>query len=79
MAKQGTWYCPTLAPYYGDWAPAFVIDHYDLKAEDPGLLGRSRWHFARYRIARLGEALERGWTERAVELAASLPSVLAGL
>jgi imidazolonepropionase-like amidohydrolase len=21
MAKQGTWYCPTLAPYYGDWAP----------------------------------------------------------
>jgi imidazolonepropionase-like amidohydrolase len=21
MAKQGTWYCPTLAPYYADWAP----------------------------------------------------------
>jgi imidazolonepropionase-like amidohydrolase len=21
MAQQGTWYCPTLAPYYGDWAP----------------------------------------------------------
>jgi imidazolonepropionase-like amidohydrolase len=21
MARQGTWYCPTLAPYYGDWAP----------------------------------------------------------
>jgi imidazolonepropionase-like amidohydrolase len=21
MAKQETWYCPTLAPYYGDWAP----------------------------------------------------------
>jgi len=21
MTKQGTWYCPTLAPYYGDWAP----------------------------------------------------------
>lgn len=21
MAKQGTWYCPTLSPYYGDWAP----------------------------------------------------------
>src|SRR3989442_4467302 len=20
MAKQGTWYCPTLAPYYHDWA-----------------------------------------------------------
>src|SRR6266576_994324 len=22
MVKQGTWYCPTLSPYYGDWAPA---------------------------------------------------------
>src|ERR1700690_510489 len=22
MLKQGTWLCPTLAPYYGDWAPA---------------------------------------------------------
>jgi imidazolonepropionase-like amidohydrolase len=22
MVKQGTWYCPTLAVYYGDWAPA---------------------------------------------------------
>src|SRR6266481_402401 len=21
MIKQGTWYCPTIAPYYGDWAP----------------------------------------------------------
>ncbi len=21
MAKKGTWYCPTLSPYYGDWAP----------------------------------------------------------
>jgi imidazolonepropionase-like amidohydrolase len=21
MVKQGTWYCPTLAPYYYDWAP----------------------------------------------------------
>jgi len=21
MLKQGTWYCPTIAPYYGDWAP----------------------------------------------------------
>lgn len=20
MARQGTWYCPTLSPYYGDWA-----------------------------------------------------------
>lgn len=22
MQRQGIWYCPTLAPYYGDWAPA---------------------------------------------------------
>src|SRR6201994_3863048 len=22
MLKQGTWYCPTITPYYGDWAPA---------------------------------------------------------
>jgi imidazolonepropionase-like amidohydrolase len=22
MKKQGTWYCPTLSPYYEDWAPA---------------------------------------------------------
>ena len=22
MKKQGTWYCPTISPYYGDWAPA---------------------------------------------------------
>jgi len=22
MASQGTWYCPTLSPYYEDWAPA---------------------------------------------------------
>jgi len=22
MARQGTWYCPTLAPYYDDWADA---------------------------------------------------------
>jgi imidazolonepropionase-like amidohydrolase len=21
MAKQGTWYCPTIAAYYGDWSP----------------------------------------------------------
>ena len=21
MIKQGTWYCPTITPYYGDWAP----------------------------------------------------------
>src|SRR5437879_4308356 len=22
MKRQGTWYCPTLSPYYGDWASA---------------------------------------------------------
>ncbi|HKO05456.1 MAG TPA: amidohydrolase family protein [Candidatus Acidoferrales bacterium] len=22
MLRQGTWYCPTIAAYYGDWAPA---------------------------------------------------------
>ena len=22
MQRQGTWYCPTLSPYYHDWAPA---------------------------------------------------------
>jgi imidazolonepropionase-like amidohydrolase len=22
MQRQGTWYCPTLTPYYGDWAAA---------------------------------------------------------
>src|SRR5712691_10420030 len=22
MQRQGTWYCPTISPYYGDWAPA---------------------------------------------------------
>ena len=22
MSRQGTWYCPTISPYYGDWAPA---------------------------------------------------------
>jgi imidazolonepropionase-like amidohydrolase len=22
MHRQGTWYCPTLSPYYDDWAPA---------------------------------------------------------
>ena len=22
MKRQGTWYCPTLSPYYGDWEPA---------------------------------------------------------
>jgi imidazolonepropionase-like amidohydrolase len=26
MARQGTWYCPTLSPYYGDWAPENTPD-----------------------------------------------------
>jgi imidazolonepropionase-like amidohydrolase len=26
MLKQGTWYCPTLAAYYHDWAPADTPD-----------------------------------------------------
>jgi imidazolonepropionase-like amidohydrolase len=25
MQKQGTWYCPTLSPYYDDWAPADTL------------------------------------------------------
>ena len=26
MARQGTWYCPTLAVYYMDWAPADTLE-----------------------------------------------------
>jgi imidazolonepropionase-like amidohydrolase len=26
MLRQGTWYCPTLSVYYGDWAPADTPD-----------------------------------------------------
>jgi len=26
MLKQGTWYCPTISPYYKDWAPADTPD-----------------------------------------------------
>lgn len=26
MQRQGTWYCPTLSPYYDDWAPADTPD-----------------------------------------------------
>ena len=26
MKRQGTWYCPTLAAYYGDWAPENTPD-----------------------------------------------------
>ena len=64
---------------YGEWAPGHVFDRYALKDQEPGLLERSRWHFARYRISRLGEALERGWTEAAAEIAATLPELLASL
>jgi aminoglycoside phosphotransferase (APT) family kinase protein len=64
---------------YGDWAPAFLLDRYDLKGEDPGLITRSHWHFARYRIARLGEALEHGWADLAAEIAAGLPGLLSSL
>lgn len=64
---------------YGDWAPAFVFERYALRASAPGLLERSRWSFARYRIARLGEALENQWTKVASKIAATLPALLAGL
>jgi imidazolonepropionase-like amidohydrolase len=26
MSRQGTWYCPTLSPYYDDWAPADTLE-----------------------------------------------------
>ena len=26
MARQGTWYCPTLSPYYDDWAPESTLE-----------------------------------------------------
>ncbi len=26
MQRQGTWYCPTLSPYYDDWAPADTLE-----------------------------------------------------
>jgi len=64
---------------YGDWAPGFVFDRYSLRDQDPDLLDRGFWLFARYRIARLGEALEKGWTDVASEIAATLPAVLAEL
>jgi aminoglycoside 2''-phosphotransferase len=64
---------------YGDWAPAHVFERYALKDQDPGLLERSRWGFARYRISRLAEALEREWGDTASDLAASLPALLESL
>lgn len=64
---------------YGDWAPGHVFDRYALKDREPGLLERSRWHFARYRISRLGEALDRGWDKAASDIAATLPALLEAL
>jgi aminoglycoside 2''-phosphotransferase len=64
---------------YGDGAPAYVFARYALKAEDPDLLDRAFWFFVRYRVARLGEAIERGWADRAAEIAADLPHLLARL
>ena len=64
---------------YGDWAPAFVFERYALRDGDPGLLERSRWNYVRYRISRLGEALENRWAEVASEIANSLPALLAAL
>ena len=26
MARQGTWYCPTLSPYYDDWSPENTME-----------------------------------------------------
>ena len=26
MGRQGTWYCPTLSPYYDDWAPENTLE-----------------------------------------------------
>jgi len=64
---------------YGDWAPGQVFERYALKDQEPGLLERSRWHFARYRVSRLGEALDRGWEQAASDIAAALPALLAAL
>lgn len=64
---------------YGDWAPAFVFERYAFRDEDAGLLERSRWEFARYSIARLGEAIDNGWTKAAEDAAARLPAILAAI
>ena len=64
---------------YGDWAPAHVFARYAFRDIDPGLLQRSHWQHARYRIARLGEAIERGWDGAAAEIASALPALLASL
>jgi aminoglycoside 2''-phosphotransferase len=64
---------------YADWAPAHVFARYAFRDADPGLLERAEWQHARYTIARLGEAMENGWTERAARLAARLPTLLGAL
>jgi aminoglycoside 2''-phosphotransferase len=64
---------------YGDWAPAHVFERYTLKGQDRGLLERSRWEFARYRISRLAEAIENRWATAAQEGAERLPAILAAL
>ena len=64
---------------YGDWAPAHVFARYAFRDEDPGLLQRSHWQHVRYRIARLGEAIEKGGDARASQIAAALPGLLADL
>jgi aminoglycoside 2''-phosphotransferase len=43
---------------YGAQAAAYVIGGLDLRANDPGLLGRSRRAYVRYRIDRLVEKLD---------------------
>ena len=64
---------------YGDWAPGHVFEQYALKDQEPGLLERSRWHYARFRLSRLAEALDKGWADVAAEIADTLPALLAGL
>jgi len=64
---------------YGDWAPGYVFERYALKDQEPGLLERSRWHYARYRVSRLGEALDRGWEQVASDIAEAMPALLAAL
>ncbi len=64
---------------YGDWAPGYAFERYSLKDQEPGLLERTRWHYARYRVSRLGEALDRGWEQVASDIGDALPALLAGL
>ncbi len=64
---------------YGDWAIRRVLERYAFKDEDADLLERSRWGYCRYRISRLGEAIDNGWTDVAAAGAAELPGLLAAL